>query len=72
MNSLRKLISCTGKAKFPTYELAAQAAKRKPHGTERPRTAYRCKACGSFHVGGAKPRRATARPTVKPSYEDTN
>ena len=70
--SLRKLTSCTGKAKFPTYELAATAAARKPQGRDRARVPYRCKFCASFHVGGAKPRHATARPKGDPlNTEDT-
>ena len=50
--------SCTGKAPFPTHELASAAAdrmrKRKngQHGTAQP---YRCGICSQWHVGGKAP-----------------
>lgn len=50
--------SCTGKAAFPTHELASAAAARMrqrkngKHGTAQP---YHCFICKRYHVGGKAP-----------------
>ena len=47
---------CTGKFRFDNPQLARKAAQRRVA-----REAYRCRACGGWHVGNLRPRRFRPR-----------
>lgn len=47
---------CHGKHAFPSAVLAmrvARQSRRRHHGEKRPPRAYRCDACGRWHIGGS-------------------
>lgn len=44
--SAAQLAMCEGKAVFPSWDIASRAAKR-----HRGLCVYRCRYCGSWHVG---------------------
>lgn len=44
--------SCSGKAVFPSYELARAVTRREGH-NERSRLPYHCAHCHQWHLGGA-------------------
>lgn len=73
------LAACTGKSAFPSKNAAASVAKRMRRKHSTTVDAYRCQACGQWHVGAPEPRphkreaaqRATtpAKPAMTPTRE---
>lgn len=51
-------VDCNGKKSFPTFELAAKAAKLR---RAKKRSPYHCTYCGKFHLGGHFKRRDARR-----------